>query len=321
MVRRRGFNRLTACVLSVIIGGSAILAGSASYASASSVNAAPGIICCGYVNISTVSIVVSSSNLDSNNTVTITFTTSPSGTTNSVSWGLSTSYSGYESGSVSLGTSTRLVLPYMNPGEKFYFSIIASYHQTGVEWYNGEWVSSFSTPAVPHPQSGLISTNSTSWEGSGPVYGYAVNQSGNRLSGASIEANYTSQEGSCGTEVQLTLPVAANGSYVIPVWVSTTSFVNFCTLQSWQASDAGHMLENWTLPSSEQRGELDNGAQNWQTFYLTSQFTTSASQLNSAGGQDGVYNAIAYVHTVNATCQVQEGVIVDTSVLAYLAGN
>lgn len=68
MIRRRNFTRFTACALSVIVGGSAILAGAVGYASASSVNAGPDVFCCGQF-FSSVSLWVNATN------ATIDFTT------------------------------------------------------------------------------------------------------------------------------------------------------------------------------------------------------------------------------------------------------
>ena len=280
----------------------------------------PNIICCGYVNISNVVVHVASSNLDSNNSVAISFDVSPSGSKTTLSWGLNTTYSGYESGKENLRTNTPAPVPNLNPGTKYNIPLFSTYSEPGVEWISATYAGTFTTPPVPDPQAGYVATGSGSWRGSGPVYGYVVGQGAAPISGADIEANYTSQEGSCGTSVQLTFAVASNDSYLIPIWVSTNYFVTYCTLYNWTASDSGRMTESWNLPGSEQRGQLDNGAENWQTFYLSTNYITSQTQWNNQSGQNGVYNVLAFVDTTNAACELESGLSISTSVSAYVGG-
>jgi len=284
-----------------VAGGGVLAAGAAAGSNVAAAGFGPGIVCCGYVSISNVVIQVSSSNLNTNNTVTISFSTSPSGTHNSIYWGLNPTYSGYESGNASLGTSTIAVLQYMNPGTTFNVSIVASYEEPGVEWYPGEYSGHFSTP-------GSSSTD---------FVGYVLASGDNPIGHASVNATWSGGGGTynCPTP-SATYYTAPNGSFSLPI-AEIFDAGDICMLQTLSAWAPSHWTEEWNDPNFGNGTNLNS----WQAFRLLPNGVTSSNTVNSYGDPNGAYNVAAFVHTSSAYCTLNSGLSDTSSVYAYLGGS
>jgi len=242
--------------------------------------------------------------------VTISFTESAA-STNYLEWALSTSYSGYESGSTS-GTQTSFTISYLNPGSTFYYRIDAVPSDT-CHYSSTIYASSFSTPAIPNHTVGSAS-----------LMGYVLGTNGAPLPGGWVFVYYLTEVGGgtwCSSQQLGSMTTTSSiGAYSIPSYISMSGHT--CEALYWQGSayssnGVSYWAENWTLSSEPNSAS----GWNWQTFYVAPDPTTSTSQTNPSGGQNGVYTVLAFVHTTNAACQVTTGLSISTSVYAYVAGS
>lgn len=268
------------------------------------------------ISLSNVAAPVTSSNYNAYDSVTVSFSESTWGAsspylkTNELEWGLSSSYTGYESGATS-GTQTSFTITYLNPGSKFYFEIIAE-PSNSCEYSAGSYASSFSTPSLSVANE---------------LMGYVLTPGGSPISGATISgvigplAGFDCPSAGC----YPTTTTTSAGFYTLQYkWTCedpSTGQTSACYVEYWQAAAPNYFYEIWYGWQDTAPNAGNPGAYEWQTFYLNPDPTTSQDTLIANGGQDGVYTVLAFVHTTNVACQVSQGLSVSTSVYAYLAGS
>ncbi|MGI0054472.1 MAG: hypothetical protein ACREBZ_01970 [Thermoplasmata archaeon] len=207
----------------------------------------------------------------------------------------------------------------MNPGSTFYFKLGLAPTDSCEYSPPSSHTSNFDTPAIPNHT--LNAAN---------VMGYALGSNGLPMvgEGVSIQGNYTGGSPGCATADSGSFSflgvaaAAANGSYVIPDPLPAQDSPGLtCYLTGWSAwADAGTdgtgWVELWKVSSEPNSAD----GWNWQTFYLNPATSTTSVTTNSDSGQNGVYSELAFVHTTNAGCTVNEGYSIENSVYAYLGG-
>jgi hypothetical protein len=259
--------------------------------------------------ISSLSASVQSSNSNAYNSVTITFSEAAAAT-NYLEWGLSTSYSDYESGETS-SPATSFTLTYLNPGTTFYYRV-SNLPNNGCSYAGASSSSTFTTPEISSSGTSMVNF---------VVMGYVFGENRQPLpGGAQVTASYGLGPGcATGGAPTVTSTAGSNGAYSLPATSGKGGVT--CLMTDWWASantynGVSYWTEVWYDPSEPN----SLYGWDWQVFFLSAQAETSGISTNSDGGANGVYSVLAFNHSTNSACTVETGYSVSNSVYAYVGG-